>query len=273
LIARGDLDGSIEAFRKAVVRDPKGAKSRWNLGLALQARGEVDAAIDAFREAVQRDPRDEWVQSALGAALRLRGSLEESVNTLEKAAKLLPKSGNIAAELRSSRRWVELNPRVPDIVADRAKPANPREAVEIALLCAQRFHKHYAAAYRLYLEAFAADKNLEPMHRAEAAIAAVLYAAGNDVASKPSPDEAAEARQRALTWLRAELELARQALASRDPNVHYAARIRLSISKRMPELASVRDAAGLAALPAAQRQPWEQWWAQVDGLLDSPPPK
>jgi hypothetical protein len=50
-------------------------------------------------------------------------------------------------------------------------------------------------------------------------------------------------------------------------------RERLSRWKKDPALASVRDPAWLAAMPAPDRKAWEALWADVDALLASIAPR
>jgi serine/threonine protein kinase/Flp pilus assembly protein TadD len=266
LTSRGDLEEAVEVYRKAADRDPKNARIRCNLALVLQGLSDTDRAVEAFRDALARDPQMADAHTGLGIALRSAHALKESVEVLEAAAKRLPKNFTIRKELRQSRRWLELDARLPDLLAGKIKPAAIEETLTFAELCKQRFHKQYAAAHRLYREAFGADPDLEPRHRFDAAVAALLLAAGQDATAKVTAEGAAELRRQAKIWLKAELEVLRIGVASPLPAVRYPALARLAFGKRVPELASIRDPAALKLLPAEERAGWERLWAEVDQL-------
>ena len=85
----------------------------------------------------------------------------------------------------------------------------------------------------------------------------------------PPPDAAARARLRgqALAWLQGELAAWSRTLGDGKPASRTAALRVLTHWKTDPDLAGVRDEAGLARLPEDERQPWRALWADVDTLL------
>ena len=85
----------------------------------------------------------------------------------------------------------------------------------------------------------------------------------------PPAAEAARARlrQQALASLRAEVATQAQRLSSANPAEATAARQVLEVLRDLPVLARVQDPAALANLPEPERQTWQAFWQEVEGLL------
>jgi hypothetical protein len=81
--------------------------------------------------------------------------------------------------------------------------------------------------------------------------------------------EAARARFRQQAWalLRAEVATQARQLSSASPAEAAAARQVLEALRDLPGLASVRNPAALASLPEPERQAWQEFWQEVEGLL------
>src|SRR5205085_936571 len=105
-------------------------------------------------------------------------------------------------------------------------------------------------------------------NRYDAACAAALAgcARGKD-AAKLDENQKRSWRKQALEWLRADLALWGKELEKNTPPARALIREKLQHWKMDPDLARVRDAARLAKRPAAERQAWEQLWADVDALF------
>jgi hypothetical protein len=105
-------------------------------------------------------------------------------------------------------------------------------------------------------------------HRYNSACAAALAAAGRGE-DAPKPDDAARTklRSQAQGWLRAELAAWSKVLDSGDPKARAAVAQILRHWKGDSDLAGVRDADVLSALPEAERKEWQALWADVDALL------
>jgi hypothetical protein len=90
----------------------------------------------------------------------------------------------------------------------------------------------------------------------------------------PPAAEAARARlrQQARALLRAEVATQAQRLSSAGPAEAAAARQVLEVLRGLPVLAGVRDPAALANLPEPERQAWQAFWQEVEGLLRGPDP-
>jgi serine/threonine-protein kinase len=132
--------------------------------------------------------------------------------------------------------------------------------------------RYFAAAARLWGEAFAADPTLRADRDAQrlchAAHAAILAADGKGK-DEPPPDDQSRSRLRAQAadWLKAALATWSKALESgSDPD-----RVRLTRAvqrwKNETDLAGVRDPDALAKLPAPEQQAWRSFWSDVDALL------
>jgi hypothetical protein len=85
----------------------------------------------------------------------------------------------------------------------------------------------------------------------------------------PPAAEAARARlrQQALALLRAEVAMQAQQLSSASPAEATAAWQVLEVLRGLPVLARVRNPAALANLPEPERQMWQAFWQEVEGLL------
>jgi hypothetical protein len=79
-------------------------------------------------------------------------------------------------------------------------------------------------------------------------------------------------RQQALALLRAEVATQSQRLSSASPTEVTAARQVLEGLRDIPALAGVVNPAALADLPEPERQVWQAFWQEVEGLLRGPVP-
>jgi hypothetical protein len=70
--------------------------------------------------------------------------------------------------------------------------------------------------------------------------------------------------------LRAEVAAQARRLSSGSPAEAAAARQVLEALRGLPVLAGVRDPAALARLPESERQEWQAFWQEVEGLLRGP---
>jgi tRNA A-37 threonylcarbamoyl transferase component Bud32 len=88
----------------------------------------------------------------------------------------------------------------------------------------------------------------------------------------PPAADAARARFRQQVWamLRAEVATQEQQLSSANTDEATAARQVLEVLRNHPVLANVRNPAALANIPEPERQAWQAFWQEVDGLLRDP---
>jgi hypothetical protein len=172
-----------------------------------------------------------------------------------------------------------LLPRLPDVLAGKAKLQTPDEACAFARLCGQPFQKRYAASARLFDLAFTADPkladDLKAGHRYDAACYAALATGGEGADAPTAAADRTALRRKALGWLRADLALRQKQAASADVAERSAAAANLSHWLADTDLSGVRDPEPLAKLPAAERSEWEKLWADVKATLadaQKPPP-
>jgi tetratricopeptide (TPR) repeat protein len=251
---KGDRDEAILAYRQAIGINPKDARAHYSLANALFADAKHDEAILEYGEAIRL--REDFAEAlcGLGRAMMAKGRFEDAVPPLRKGHELGSKRPGWKRRskewLETAERRAEIERRLDDVVAGKARPRDANERIEFALvLCAKARHPEAA---RLYADALAEDPKLagDPTnnHRYDAACAACMAAARGGA-------DAAEWRGRALEWLRADLR-------AREGAGLVAT---LDAWKRNPDLASARDHVG--GLPAAEREGWSKLWADVDALL------
>jgi hypothetical protein len=140
----------------------------------------------------------------------------------------------------------------------------------VGWLARQPHQGRFAAAARLYANAFADDArlahDLRSGHRYHAACAAALAAAGQgEDAAKLDTKGRAGLRGQALGWLKADLALWAQAVKGTAAQRQQAGQ-QLGHWKEDRRLTGVRDREGLAKLPEGERLAWEQLWAEVEAL-------
>ena len=105
--------------------------------------------------------------------------------------------------------------------------------------------------------------------QAEAGRLLWIRAAGE--AFPPDVDAArARFRQEARALLRAEVAAQARRLSGGSPAEAAAARQVLEELRGLPVLAGVREPAALARLPVSERQAWQAFWQEVEGLLRGP---
>jgi hypothetical protein len=88
----------------------------------------------------------------------------------------------------------------------------------------------------------------------------------------PPAAEAARARLREQAWalLRAEVATQARLLSGGSPAEAAAARQVLEVLRGLPVLAGVHNPAALANLPEPERQMWQAFWQELEGLLRGP---
>jgi serine/threonine-protein kinase len=274
---QGRLTEAMDHWRHAVRVAPDATTAHHNLAVAHLRRSEVGQAVFHARRAVEADPRYGQAHAVLAHALLDQGRFAESADASDRALELLPRSDpdrNRATYVWTrSRRMLALAPRVAAVLRGTEPPADGREAAGFAELLYRT--RRYAAAARMYADAFARDRALpddaDGRYRYDAACVAALAAAGagDDAAQTEGPDQTSQ-RARAFAWLRAECNAwaDRYERATPVDQLGVARELRRWLSDG--DLAGVRDEA-LAALPEAERRPWQKLWTDVAGLAARDP--
>jgi serine/threonine protein kinase/Flp pilus assembly protein TadD len=269
----GDNDKALADCRKAVELAPNDPWAHGNLGDALLNVNRSREASAAYRKAIEIDGNSPEFHAGLSLALRHQGEFHKALAEVRRARELPGKQPDWAAQttewLRQCERLVELDERLPALLAGKAKPAGPEERIELAELCVQK--QLTRAAARFYDEAFTpVSPRTAPLigaHRYNAACAAVLAGCGRGRdADKLGDEERSRLRRQGLDWLRGHLESAGHLLDSapeKTPGVVGA----LKHSLTDPDLADVRHPQALAKLPEAERRAWQKLWSDVAGTL------
>jgi len=296
-----------QAYRRALGLLPAFLNARLGLGNALDDQGKHAEAEAEFREAIRLRPEDPGGHNNLASALAAQGKLREAEAEMRETIRLRPgdavahenlgqillEQGRFADALAAFRRSHKLGSRQPDrqvasakwirqaeqLVALDAKlgkilrgdtqPADAAERLELAKLC-QEYKKFYAAAVRLFAQAFAAEPKLADdlgqSQRYNAACAAALAGCGQGGdAATLDEKERTRLRRQALDWLRADLN-ARSQLLEKKPDEAAAVQKTLQQWLQDADIAALRAPEALSRLPDAERQPWQRLWQDVQAL-------
>jgi tetratricopeptide (TPR) repeat protein len=92
LYNKGDLDGAIACYHKAIALDPKLAPAHNNLGLALYFKHDLDGSIACYHRAIAVDPKLVQAHNNLGLALDDKHDLDSAIACYHKAIALDPKT-------------------------------------------------------------------------------------------------------------------------------------------------------------------------------------
>jgi tetratricopeptide (TPR) repeat protein len=232
--------------------------------------GDRPGAIAALRKATGLDPNFADAHAILGLILLQSGSYEEAVTELRRGQKLGSKVAESAELVRQAERMVSLSKRLPAVLAGADKPLNAPEGLAFALMA---YHsRRYDSSAKLFAEALAAEPKLaddrRKEHRYDAACSATLAGCGQGKDDAPL-DEAAreERREQARAWLQAELAAWAKLVEAGPIEGRPMIQQKLQHWQRDLDLAGVRDAEALKALPEEERKAWKALWDGVANLL------
>jgi tRNA A-37 threonylcarbamoyl transferase component Bud32/tetratricopeptide (TPR) repeat protein len=261
---------AAEKSRKAELLER--AMSDYRSGTLLLQQGNPADAVKYLREAVALKPDYPDAHCNLGFALQRLGQFAEAVAALKRGHQLGIQDAhwrNPSAQwVQDAERQLALDGKLPALFRGEARPADAAECLALVQLC--RTKKLHAAAARFAGEAFtrqpALAEDLSAGHRSGAARSAALAGTGQGADAATLEAERARLRRQALDWLRADLA----AWARQPAEARPAERNALLSWQQDPNLAGVREAGALAGLPAAERQQWRQFWADVATQLARP---
>jgi tetratricopeptide (TPR) repeat protein len=270
---QGQLSGAVASFRRVAKLAPKAAVAHYNLGNALWAQGDLPAAAARYRRVLEINPKHAEAHCNLGHVLLRQGRPRAALPSFQTGHDLGSQRGWAYPSdqwVERCKRFIELDDRLPAILAGKGPPADAAERLELAELCS--YKGLHVSSVRLAAEAFDADAklaaNFRATYRYRAACSAAQAGCGQgEEAARLDEAGRARLRQKALKWLRDDLAWVTGRLEACAPEEH----LRLLTSLRMwqvhPPLAVVRDAGPLATLPAAERAAWEKLWAEVGAVL------
>jgi protein O-mannosyl-transferase len=87
---KGQIDGAIDQYQKALEINPNYVEARGNLGLALLQKGQMDDAIAEYEEALKIDPTYAEGHDNLGTVLLQKGHANEAMTQYQKALEFNP---------------------------------------------------------------------------------------------------------------------------------------------------------------------------------------
>jgi tetratricopeptide (TPR) repeat protein len=272
---QGKLPEAVAAYREAMRLKPDYAMAHYNLGNALRDQGKLPEAIAAHREAIRLKPDYAEAHCNLGHMLRRQGHFREALDELRKGHELGSSRPGwrypSAQWVRNAEHMAALEARLPAVLRGEDKPRDAAEGLAFADMA--RKAGRYVPSARLYDGALRADPKLadDPRsgHCYNAACAAALAGAGQGE-DRPPPDEGEKTRWRkqALEWLKADLALWTKQVDSGPSQARALVVGQLRHWKQDTDLAGIRDAAAIQALPEEEREACRALWADVDALLD-----
>ncbi len=185
LAALGKLDEGIDELKRAVrLGGPEEASSRTLLGDFLCREEKLNQAINELKTAIRLNPDLAAAHCVLGMALQRQNRFCEALQAFERGHDL----GSTREDWSlPSARWVvqarlciDIEPRIPAIMAGKDRPANADEAAALADIC---YNRHfYGASARYWNDAFHAQPalagDLMAAYRYNAACSAALAGAG-----------------------------------------------------------------------------------------------
>jgi serine/threonine-protein kinase len=275
----GDLQGAITTCEKAIELDPQFVEAYANLGGTLVAKRDLPRAVTVLQKAVEINPDFPEALCNLGIALRNQGEFIKALAHLRRGDELGRKSRKDWGY--ESARWVqqceplaELEGKLLAVLRGEQKPASAVERVAYAEVCVLK--QLHGTSARFYAEAFAEQPDLANRYRYKAAYSAARAGCGQgreletDGQTAPAhldENERARLRQQALEWLRVDVMAGAMLLANAKPEDRARFRQGLQLYQTVPDLACVRDAAELAKLPAAEREAWQKFWADLAEVI------
>ncbi|MFO0966018.1 MAG: tetratricopeptide repeat protein [Gemmataceae bacterium] len=305
LLNKGDFEGAVKKHRAALALDTRRGLVAYNLGTAQMALGALEDAAESFADAVKQDARNPMFHLRLAMVRLHLKDLDQAIASAKEAVALAPgmaEAHNVLAQAyfdnlqfaeglkalqqakgqvrpadpgqnllqaayQAGEGLMKVDQVLPAFLRGDARAAESLPKTTLALITAAK-HKRYLAAYRLYVDAFAAQpalaENLIAGCRAHAAGAAIRAATGDaEKDAKLDDAERARLRAQALAWLSAELDAWKRASPLVPAPEKGMARFRVRRWLVEADLAKVRDPEALKSLPALERDAWTKLWKDV----------
>jgi serine/threonine-protein kinase len=245
-------------------------------GLAEYRQGHLDSAISLMRgdAATVMGPAPRLVmamaQYRSGRREEARTTLAAAINGFDwRAAHVASHDHWIWHVLRREAEALIL-PNLPAFLRGEYQPRDNNERLAFVGSC--QFHGRYAAAARLYADAFTADgavaEDLTTECRGRAACCAAQagYGRGADGAQLSAAERAAWRRQ-ACNWLRDDLRARARCVENASSAVRAYAKTVLRRWQNDPDLAGLREPDAFAKLPTAEREQWRALWNEVTAVV------
>jgi tetratricopeptide (TPR) repeat protein len=275
LCKKGRHDEAIAEYRESIRLEKNNPEAHYNLGNTLRTMRRLDEAVAEFRETLRLRKDLAEAHCNLGHVLLQQGRFADGLAALNRGHELGSQNPRwpypSAQWVRTAEHLVALEGKLPKVLKGEAHPADAAEQLVLAGMCQRLNKKLYAAASRLYADAFDAEPklagDLDSQARYNAACAAALAGCGHgqDAPASDGP-ERGRLRRQALDWLRADLGAYCKLLVTEPDKVRPAVCQRMQHWQQDADLAGVRDPAALAKLPEAERQQWQALWQEVEAL-------
>ncbi|MCC7062676.1 MAG: tetratricopeptide repeat protein [Planctomycetes bacterium] len=275
LIEQNRTEEAIVCYREALALAPRDVLTMNNLALSLERLGQMEDAMAMLRRLLEVDPRNGPANLNLGRRLEATGNLAEALVYWRRAEATWRAAtdpfgrewhGKVLATIAKAES--ELGMQDELLALARGGATNdPQKLVASANLVYRRGeHGLATATYERAFAAFPALLETVP-HRYNAACVAVLAGCGKGAGTAElTAAERARWRELARRWLADELRAWRRDFG-REPAVAAAARRAAGHAERDPELAGVREAEALSALPAVEADAWRAFWQELAALL------
>jgi WD40 repeat protein/tRNA A-37 threonylcarbamoyl transferase component Bud32 len=254
----GDYRAAATRLDSIVRRWPNDAPMWYDLGNARRELGDVAGAEVAFRKCITLDPKMPEAYCNLGLLLGREGRFAEAVGALSRGHELgMAQQRDGKRWLYPSAAWLARMRRLGEVAAHYAAkkdfselPDRDRsDLVEVLMLT-----KRPLAAVRL------ADPKPDVSPGPAVIGAALRCAEGIGDANALSAADRSAWRAKALAWLRLDFEGFRSSDVS--------TRARQSRGMRAHPFLLLARGEALAAWPAADREAWQRFWAEVDAAAE-----
>jgi serine/threonine protein kinase/tetratricopeptide (TPR) repeat protein len=270
-MALAGKDATLSETDRQVVAQGYADRARELMQEAARRGADTPAARE-LREALRLPPDDPQAHYHLAVALHNQGWFAESEAECRQALRLRPDFPEARAKLGyalwKQGRNAEAEAECREAL--RLRPGDPEAYFTLGLVLYWGGEKPAAAA-RFYAEAFAAHPKLADdmrfLNRYNAACSAARAGCGQGQdAAGLDEAERARLRRQALDWLRADLAAWGQFLEKEPDKARPRVQWALRMWQQDTDFAGVRGEA-LAKLPEAERQAWQQLWADVEQTL------
>jgi eukaryotic-like serine/threonine-protein kinase len=274
LYQAGELDEGIRTARETARLYPKEADSHYGLGTLLMIAGATDEAIQSFREAIRLNSGHAEAQCNLAQALQNKGEFGEALEHFRRGHELGTKQVGwnypSAQWVAECERLVALEQLLPEVLRGNKKPKDFAERVELARLASLK--RLYAAAAKLCAAAMEAEPKATKPSKSIVRYHAAGYAAmagtgrGNDKEAV-NENERRQWRERALDWLKADLDFWTTQLEEATPQGRQTIRQTLEQWKTDQGLGGVRDEDALKKLASEEQKAWHVFWGDLERVL------
>jgi serine/threonine protein kinase/Tfp pilus assembly protein PilF len=273
---QGNLPEAEAVCREGIRLRQADVKGHYNLGHYLAGQDRFAEAAAEYRTVLRYQPDSAEAHCNLGGVLMKMGEFAEALRERRRGHQL----GSRRPDWRyPSGEWVgecgrvaNLDAQRPALLRGEVRPTVAADWVMLAWIYAQRYRRLYAASASLYTQVFAAfpKKTADPggWNVYNAACAAVLAGTGQGRdAGGLTAAERTRWRKQAIDWLRTDLAAFARRLQAGRPGDRRVVRDEMEHWLHDDDLSAIRDAAGIARLPADEQRACLKLWAAVDELL------